>query len=174
MRYIRIVFLIIVFLFNASINNVYAESQYALPYPSAMPGSRFYLLEQIQEKLLGFWYFGDFGQFKYNLRYTDKYLVEAKTLFEYKQYLLATRSLKKSNLYWERIPDSLARARFRKKDTSQKQALYLEASGKHVEALGMLKKQVPKEFLWRPEKEKPQLLELHKLIDESIRLRQKI
>ena len=68
---------------------MFAESQYVLPYPSAMPGSFLYKLNLVQEEILRYWYFGDFGQFKYNLGLSDKYLVEAKTLFEYKQYLLA-------------------------------------------------------------------------------------
>ena len=62
-------------------SRAFAESPYVLPYPSAMPGSIFYKLNLIQDELLRFWYFGDFGQFKYNLAQSDKYLVEAINLF---------------------------------------------------------------------------------------------
>ena len=60
----------------------FAESDYVLPYPSSMPGSKFYQIRLIWDEVKKYWYFGSFGQFEYNLKQSDKYLVEAKTLFE--------------------------------------------------------------------------------------------
>src|SRR3989344_5431061 len=98
---------LIFFLFFLFTKTALADSSYVLPYPSAMPGSNFYKLHVLYEQLSRYWYFGDFGQFKFSLRYADKYLVEAKILFEYKQYLLGYSALDKSNLYFQEIPQDL-------------------------------------------------------------------
>ncbi len=68
----------------------FAQSDYVLPYPSSMPGSIYYKLHLAWESVIEYWNFGDFGQFIYNLKQFNKYVVEAKTLFEYIQYLLVT------------------------------------------------------------------------------------
>ena len=69
-------------------SSVYAQSSYVLPYPSQMPGGLYYKIHLIYENVSKYWYFGDFGRFDYNLKQSDKYLVETKTLFEYKQILV--------------------------------------------------------------------------------------
>ena len=79
----------------------FAKSDYVLPYPSLMPGSKLYILQEIKNTVLQYWYFGNFGQFTYALKQSDKFLVEAKTLFEYDQYLLADEALKKSDYFFE-------------------------------------------------------------------------
>ena len=113
------VFLIILFVFSIIPQPLFAEASYVLPYPSAMPGSKFYKLHQLFEKFEKYWYFGNFSNFHYNLKYSDKYLVEAKTLFEYKQYLLAYQALKKSNSFFLKTKQSLENAgiRYRRKRT---------------------------------------------------------
>ena len=73
------VFIITLFLFMVSARLVYAESDYVLPYPASMPGSKFYILQEIKNNLMKYWYFGNFGQFTYNLNQADKFIVEAKT-----------------------------------------------------------------------------------------------
>src|SRR3989338_6901280 len=140
-RYYLILFL--TFLILLFPRNIFAESSYVLPYPSAMPGSIFYKLNLIQEELLRFWYFGDFGQFKYNLAQSDKYLVESKTLFDYKQYLLAYQALQKSDNYYKKIEPNLLSAKSNGKNTADKEKLLREAAEKHIEELEELKITLP-------------------------------
>ncbi|OGH08649.1 MAG: hypothetical protein A2152_03230 [Candidatus Levybacteria bacterium RBG_16_35_6] len=172
----RRLILLVTFLFilcNFFAYSVYAQSNYVLPYPSSMPGSYFYKLHLIEEYFLKYWYFGDFGQFNYNLKESDKYLVEAKTLFEYKQYLLAYNSLKKSNKYFQNTFPYLLSAKDHGKNINDKTLLFKEAGKKHKEVLVKLKNEVPAEFNWTPEKEISQNLNLFDLIDESIKIREK-
>lgn len=149
----------------------YAESSYVLPYPSAMPGSRFYGSYLLLEKILQYWYFGDFGQFKYSLKEGDKYLVEAKTLFEYKQYLLGYNALKKSDFYFKNIQFYLNKATNEGKNIVRNQIILKEAVKKHIEVLIKLKTELPAKFLWSPEKSRPINLDLFEKIEKSISIR---
>lgn len=126
------------------------------------------------EKILKYWYFGNFGQFGYSLKESDKYLVEAKTLFEYNQYLLGFKALQESNNYFLDAPLYLKNAVVEHKDISQKENLFKEASLKHVEVLSLMLNQTPEIFVWNPEKSKPTILNLKDLINESINIRDKI
>ncbi|MDP2649258.1 MAG: DUF5667 domain-containing protein, partial [bacterium] len=140
----------------------------------AMPGSVFYKLNFIQEELLKFWYFGDFSKFHYNLKQSDKYLVEAKTLFEYKQYLLANKALLKSDLYFQKLKPVLLTAKDHGKDIGEKSTLLNSASKKHVETLKKIIIAVPQVFEWKPEKENPTNLKLRENLKRSIRIREAI
>ena len=145
--------------------------EYVLPYPSAMPGNYLYKLKLIWEKVQEFWSFGNFAKFSYNLKESDKYLVEAKTLFEYNQYLLATKALKKSDEYFSKIPVFLEAARKEGKNTENKKTLLGLAAQKHKAVLGKLLGELPPEFNWQPEKEKPTLIPIRDLLENSIRIR---
>src|SRR3989344_5659903 len=101
-------FLIFLFIFA---EQCIAESIYVLPYPSSMPGNKLYKVHLFLESLEQYWYFGSFGQFKYSLKESDKYLVEAKTLFDYKQYILANKALQKSDIYFSRTFPFLVKAK---------------------------------------------------------------
>lgn len=166
----RLIFFLLFLIFFQT--EVFAQSSYVLPYPSNMPGSYFYKLDQVKEKILKFWYFGDFGEFKYNLKFADKYLVEAKTLFEYKQYLLGIEALNKSDSYFKKIESSLKRAKENGKEVSDKEKILKEASLKHIKVLEKIQKEIPENFTWEPEKSKPVRLELKKEIDESVLIRE--
>ena len=152
-------------------SNAFAESSYVLPYPSAMPGNIFYKLNLIKEEILKYWYFGDFGQFHFNLKRSDKYLVEAKTLFDYKQYLLALLALQKSDKYFGKIYPNLLSAKNKGKKLAEKETIFKEAAKKHIEELTKLKSSVPSVFAWTPERELPTNLKLWESIDTSILLR---
>src|SRR5687768_12398331 len=102
MRYF-VIYSITVLLFLFTPASTLAQSDYVLPYPSSMPGSSLYKIRLIFEEINKYWYFGNISQFTYNLRQSDKYLIEAKTLFEYKQYFLAYQALEKSNHYFNKI-----------------------------------------------------------------------
>lgn len=164
-------FLLVIFLFASFGQPVLSESSYVLPYPSVMPGSKAYKLHLFWEKISKYWYFGSFGQFKYNLKFSDKYLVEAKTLFEYKQYLLAYNALQRSDQYFKNIPSLLIKAQEENKDITQTQKIFKEASLKHIEELTKLKEVVPKEFVWKPEKSNETKLNLWESIDNSLKIR---
>src|SRR3989338_10416904 len=137
MRSFLTICLLAVFIFFAS--QSFAESSYVLPYPSAMPGSVLYKFGLVREALMKYWYFGDFGEFKYNLSQSDKYLVEAKTLFDYKQYLLGYQALFTSNDYFKKIKPNLISAQKHGKDISEKRNILEEAAEKHIEELIKLK-----------------------------------
>lgn len=158
-------------LFNSLATFVNADSDYVLPYPSSMPGSAFYKLYLFKDVLLKYWHFGDYGQFIYNLKQSDKYLVEAKTLFEYKQYLLAYRSLEKSNRHFQNTIPYLLSAKNHKKSISNNVLILRQASLKHQEALTKLKNELPEEFTWSPEKAPKETLKIKQLINNSIALR---
>lgn len=150
----------------------YAQSTYVLPYPSVMPGGIQYKIHTVWENLLKYWYFGSFGQFTYNLKESDKFLVEAKVLFEYKQYLLGTTALEKSNFYFVHVKPYLMKAEKEGKDISQKKVILHEASLKHIEVLTSLKTNVPDSFLWQPEKSPTTQLPLKKVIQDAIEERE--
>lgn len=151
----------------------YAASNYVFPYPSTMPGSIFYKIHLLQEALLKYWYFGNFGQFNYNLKESDKYLVEAKTLFEYNQYLLGFSALKKSDSYFINTLPNLINAQNKNKNVSAYRQLLSEAAGKHIEVLTKLEQEIPESFTWAPEKSLPTRLNLKSLIENSIKIRNK-
>lgn len=165
------VFVFVLFIFLTFPRLGFASSDYVLPYPSSMPGSKFYLLHQFFEKIEGYWYFGDFAKFHYNLKYSDRYLVEAKTLFEYKQYLLASQSLDKSDIYFTKAKLSIEFSKSNNKNTKDKEKIFKSASDKHIEILNQIKLYVPEEFNWIPEKRKSTKIFIKKELDESIRAR---
>jgi len=168
-----LIIIIVVILTVLTASKVVAQSDYVLPYPSSMPGSIFYKPQEIIDNLSFYWYFGDFGQFKYNLSQADKYLVEAKTLFDYKQYLLGNRALLLSNKYFSKIKPTLVKASLGGKNISEKQQVLTEAAGKHIEELERLKSFVPRKFEWVPEKDSPTILNLEDNLNEAINIRQK-
>jgi cell shape-determining protein MreC len=130
----------------------HARASYVLPYPSFMPGNKIYKITRLIDKVKAYWYWGELGQAKYHTALADKYLVEAKVLFEYKQYLLAVDALKRSNEHVEKASNEEQRAA-------------------HVQVLTRIKEDVPEEFTWTPEKDKATKLSLYDLIDAAIALR---
>ncbi len=120
------------------------------------------------------WYFGSFSQFRYNLSLSDKYVVEAKTLLEYKQYFFVYRALQKSDGYFMNALNELTNAQKENKNIDQKQNILRSASLKHIEVLEHLKKIVPVEFIWQEEKKDSVKLPLKGAIDTSITIRKRI
>ena len=150
-----------------------AQSPYVLPYPSFMLGNPFYKISLIKDEILRYWYFGNFGQFKYNLKMSDKYLVESKTLFEYSQYLLGYKALLKSDFYFSNTLPNLVKADKNNKNTAGNRLLLKKASLKHIEVLKKINGEVPENYLWQPEKGASTYLKLRKTIEKSISIRQK-
>lgn len=166
-------FIIYLILFILLIPQAQAVSDYVLPYPSFMPGSIFYKLDLAREYILKFWYFGDFGQFTYNLKESDKYLVQAKTLYEYNQFLLATQALKKSDNFFGETLKYLNSARKSGKNINGENNLLKSAAAKHIEVLKKLARDLPSEAIWEPEKETAHLLKIKNDINISIKIREK-
>lgn len=138
-----------------------------------MPGTILYKLHLVSEAIRQYWYFGSFSQFEYDLKESDKYLVEAKTLFEYQQYLLGYEALMKSNIYFAKTYPNLLQAKLEGKNISEKRKIFISASEKHVEVLKKMRVEVPIEFVWTPEKENKTKLMLYKAIDDAIAIRAK-
>jgi len=150
----------------------FAQSSYVLPYPPPMPGNFLYKIRLVSEQIQKYWYFGNFGQFSYSLRQSDKYLVQAKTLFEYKQYLLGDDALKKSDMYFKNSPKYLSYAKEESKNIDRQQKILKEAALKHIEVLNEIKMYVPKEIIWNPENSHPTKIFLSGTLAEAIRIRE--
>lgn len=136
-----------------------SNASYVLPYPSFMPGNKLYRVSRFIDEVKRYWYWGNLASYRYYLGQSDKALVEAKTLFEYSQYLLAVKALDRSNTALQRVPDSLKGAEFG------------EAMEEHKKIIGKLLGELPEEFIWRPEREKPQMLRIHEELNRALLLR---
>src|SRR3989344_4129326 len=150
----RIFFIIILFLLFPQVS--LAQSNYVLPYPSGMPGSLSYKFHLLYENASRYWYFGDFG------------------LFDYKQYLLGYKALKKSDFYFPNILFSLAKAKNNNKDISQKKIILKQAMLKHIETLERMEVDTPDTFNWQPEKALPTTLDIKTTIERAINIRKNV
>lgn len=172
--FILVVFLSFLFTFLYITSVAFAESSYVLPYPSFMPGTFFYKVDKGIEFVEKYWYFGDFGKFTFSLKESDKYLVEAKTLFEYKQYLLAEKALQQSNIYFLQTGPALKKAAQHGKNILEFKSLLASAADKHEEVLKQIEQITPDTFIWSPEKTAASTLEIHKDIEEAIQIRKSL
>lgn len=165
-----LLFIFLVFFFNLQ-TRAFA-SEYVLPYPGFMPGNPLYKTQEMIDKIERFYSFGNFARFKYYLALSDKKLVEAKTLFEYKQYLFAYKALQQSSQNFDQALIFLSNAKNEGKDVSQKKELIKAAAAKHIDELKRLEGVVPETFSWQPEKEASTSLPLKASIEEAIKLRE--
>lgn len=149
-------------------------ADYVLPYPSFMPGNKVYRITRVIDELKRFWYFGTIARIKYHLGLSDKYLVEAKTLFEYKQYLLAADALTRSDRQLTGLPVLLTAGDSEKKDMSPLRLLVTESMSAHAGVLTALKDQLPPEFIWQPEKSAPTTLPIAGMLANSLQIRRDI
>ena len=146
-------------------------SDYVLPYPSYMPGNKLYKVSRLIDKLQNYWYWGNIAQEQYHLGLADKYLVEAKTLFEYNQYLLAADALNRSNQQFQLVRPYIVKAQKQGVDVKDILNIFSAAEEKHEEVLNILEKEVPETFVWTPEKDKPTNLPLHQLLEQAVVIR---
>ena len=172
MRIRLLILITISFLVLSPKLSAFAQSAYVLPYPSEMPGSKFYHAFALWDRIMEYWHFGSLSQFRYNREQSDKYLVEAKTLFEYKQYLLAQQALTKSDTYFEQAKFWLEKAKKEQKTDSRITSLFREAALKHIEVLSLVKKQSPETFVWQPENKQSTALYVKNDIEKAILVRQ--
>lgn len=149
---------------------VFAE--YVLPYPPYMPGNKLYGISRLIDRYKEPFYFGSISSYKYHLALADKYLVEAKTLFEYKQYLLASDALARSDAEFAVVAEYLFRAGREKKDVRAFETQLREASAVHIILLRGLSDSLPPLFVWKPEKSDAIALPLTDMIRESLMVRE--
>lgn len=109
-----------------------AETDYVLPYPSYMPGNKLYVVKEVWDKFLGLFMFGNFTKFTFELHLADRKLVEAKTLYEYKQTALAKKALEQYRLHMQVLPVLLKNAQKEGKNISQKEKLLQSALKTHA------------------------------------------
>ena len=163
---------LLLFLLTATFAPVSAS--YMLPYPSYMPGNTLYRLSRMSDALKLRWSFGSIARAKAYMSLSDKYLVEAKILFEYQQYLLGANALARSNSAFEQIPIYIQRGTSERKDMSEVIALLSEEVVIHNKTLTQMATVVPREFLWTPEKTNATNLSLLQYIEGAIKIRQSI
>ncbi|MEK7119190.1 MAG: hypothetical protein AAB457_00140 [Patescibacteria group bacterium] len=137
-----------------------------------MPGNKLYQMSRIFDEAKKYWYWGNLSSYRYYLGQSDKALVEAKTLFEYNQYLLAVKALDRSNAALQHVPDTLKRAKDEGKNIEKYEREFGEAMKEHKKIIGKLLGELPEEFIWRPEREKSQTLRIHEELNSALRLRQ--
>lgn len=136
-----------------------------------MPGNFLYQPRLILSKFSSLIHFGDFGKFNYNLSESDHYLVEAKTLFEYKQYLLGLRALEKSDYYFIKTAPNLESAKNNNKNISSRKEILKLGALKHIEIINRLKSDLPENFIWTPEKTESTVINFNKVLESSIKIR---
>lgn len=146
----------------------FAESDYVLSYPSLMPGHPLYKVSEIVDWMQGVWSFGSFAKFKYHLTQSDKKLVEAKTLFEYKQYLLAVSAVSSYEKHLRLSHNFLKKSQREGKNASEKKKIFKNAIAKHRQILEKIRSEHPSRFIWKSEKEKQQTIEIHMIIDRIV------
>lgn len=166
--------LIILLLLSALFQVPATHADYVLPYPSYMPGNKMYKISRIIDVLRKYWNWGGIATAKYHMELTDKYLVEAKTLFEYKQYLLASDALRRSDSQAEQISASLGNAHSEGVDTAQLKSIIMQEMQVHIAVLDTLKQQMPAVFIWRPEKSSETRIEIERILNQSRLFREKI
>lgn len=157
-----------------SIRSLAVAGKYTLPYPSYMPGHILYWPSRKIDELNDWWYWGNIARIKYYLKLGDKYLVESKTLYEYKQYLLADNALLRSDEAVKKILKYIEEAQAEGKDLSLFKSLVQSALDEHKIVLINLLTILPKDYLWTPEQDEPTYLPLRDQLQTSIRMREHI
>lgn len=150
------------------------RADYVLPYPSYMPGNILYKVSRFLDSAKEYWYWGNIASIKYHLALSDKYIVEAKTLFEYKQYLLASDALGRSDKQLQTIPALLQKGTKEGEDMSQLRLIVREAMDMHMAVISTLKSQLPGEFIWKPEKVSETTIRIDEILTSSYEIRRRV
>ncbi len=160
------------FIFFFLSSPVYAD--YVLPYPSYMPGNKLYQISRVLDVFSRWWYWGNIASVKYYLKLADKYIVEAKTLFEYRQYQLGVEALKRSDAQIPQIVNYLALAKQENKDIKKLHATIVDGMNAHISMLEKLSKELPESFVWTPEKQAPTFINFSQLFQNAKMERMKL
>jgi hypothetical protein len=137
-----------------------------------MPGNKLYVARQFLEQVQEFWYFGDMSKVKYHIKMADKYLVEAKTLFEYKQIKLGEVSLSISNDHFAKAVLYERDVAYEKKDKGEQEELLKNSGHKHSEIINLLMKDLPEKINWQEEKKDSETIWVHMILKQALIIRQ--
>jgi len=146
-------------------------ADYVLPYPSYMPGHVLYVPQKIVDQVQEWWYFGWIGQSIYHRELSDRYLVEADTLFRYNQHKLASEALALSNAHFLQellTVDDLDSEGY---DNGLQRLLLIKQAQAHADMLEHLDEILPKQITWEQEKKDAVVLPLGLLVRQSIIIR---
>lgn len=146
-------------------------ADYTLPYPSYMPGNKLYKISRFFDTVQKYWYWGNIASVKYHLKLADKYLVEAKTLFEYRQYLLGVDALRRSNEHLPFINKYLILVLDDGKDAQKLKELVTEAMNVHLTMLEKMSIDLPSGYQWTPEKQPSTEIHFIELFQEARKIR---
>ena len=149
-------------------------ANYVLPYPSYMPGNIFYKVSRVADRIKSYWSWGNIAQIKYHLALSDKYLVEAKTLMDYRQYLLGVDALRRSDEEFSALPVIVQKATKEYGSVPAFQKQIQDAALEHKDILTGLAATVPARFTWTPEKSASIRLELGEEITHALDIRQQV
>lgn len=165
------VIILATFLYLLPVAHIHTVTAYTLPYPSYMPGHTLYTPRILWDQVMEWWHFGSISKTKYHLALSDRYLVEAVTLLEYKQYLLAVSALSHSNthfissvLYARDVVDE-------QKDKGLQATILKEAGKEHTRVLTVQAETFVENITWSAEHEDPVTLELPFLLRQSLIIR---
>lgn len=170
----RAICLIILVLAFVSVNKIVYADEYVLPYPSFMPENKFYKISRMLDSIERWWFWGNIASVKYHLKLADKYLVEAKTLFEYRQYQLGAGALRRSDAQIPQIHRSLQFAQQEGKDVQKLKSFAVSAMTAHIGILEKLSEELPENFQWTPEKQASITINLSQLFRDSIAVREEL
>ncbi len=147
------------------------HAEYVLPYPSFMPGNTLYKISTLLDGIKRYWSFGNIAQLKYRMSMADKKLVEAKTLFEYKQYAFAMNAIYQSSAQAASVPRYLEMASAQGIDMKEFDKTVCEQMNVHQEVLHQLRTSLPTAFTWQEEKKDAVSLPIQKALDAAIQTR---
>ncbi len=167
----KIIYLLLIFFVISQLLHASVYADYVLPYPGYMPGHKVYRITRMLDDFRQYWFWGAIASTKYRLALSDKYLVEAKILFEYKQYLLAVDALRRSNEQFQRLPQLLGQVTREGKEAGKLTEQAIAAAAAHKQVLEKLQRELPAEFTWKPEKREAVTLDLASLLMEALELR---
>lgn len=169
-KFILVVCLIGIFFFLTEV----AESAYVLPYPSYLPGNKLYKVSELIDGIKKYWHFGTLTQLKYVQEMSDKHLVEAKTLFEYKQYALGVMALEKSNGEVSKMPQILMKLQNERKNNADVIKKVKEEMSVHAKVLTRMFSEVPDSIDWTEERERSRVINFSKLFKDAADLRKTV
>ncbi|MBI4079016.1 MAG: hypothetical protein HY429_01835 [Candidatus Levybacteria bacterium] len=119
--------------------------EYQLPYPGLLPGSPFYVLKTIRDRIVSFLIADPLKKAEFNLLQADKRLSTGIMLVKQKKEALAESTISKGINYFEEGIGQLDEARKQGINTDALAFRYQQAAAKHIEVLQGFSQLVAKE-----------------------------
>jgi hypothetical protein len=118
-----------------------------------------------------YWNFGDIAGMKYERALSDKYLVEAQTLFSYGQYKLAVTAIGKSDQHFAQAVVHAVEITYKQKDNGTQKQILQDQAEKHKEILDSLSESLPETISWNEEQTESEDISISLLLNKSKILR---